>query len=291
MRAQIENRMAHHVLLVEPASTTEPATGKLYLCYDRDDVQDCCSAIQSTRLITTNQDDCQHKLVAFGGRHVFTFGRWIPETSMDDMGTITEPIAINGEVKAHVDETDAWEPHFKAHRVSPIRSVLEGKGMHREWKFIIPRHTCSGSNVNFALFLPNGVFVENEDALRASSGSTVQWELDQLIDPEEPAWVCPAHSLVASVEGTEEEWLVTVPIHVRYQSPGSGYEKIVLPPPVFSCDKHQGMHDMYVASFSVLWTPVGSSTDYGVVLLITFVSALMGCTTMLRDILRLSLWR
>ena len=278
-----------------------------WTCFDDDTIENCCSSIQTagqeTSVAVPSITSCTAHLATvpiFSGESLQIPARYSLIT--------LEPPAISGQPKKQFlwerskEQTKlqtidpATSPYLISAELSDslsIRSNLSSSGgMHRQLhhSLVIPDdyRVCY-----IFLTVPDGMFVDLDDAFEASSGATIRVHSAGVCDIEQPAFVSGQHSLVFEVRDGGKDIKFASKLHLRYPDPSPSKEQFIyLPEPELLC-MHQSGFLVGAArqqDMEMVWVAAGNDHDYELVMFITVLVCLVGVGWMMADLSYVARW-
>ena len=278
-----------------------------WTCFDDDTIESCCSSIQTagreTTIAVPSLNSCTAHLAmvpTFSGEPLQVPARYslitleahaIPgqptkqylwekrkqETKLQTLYPTTFPYIIRAELSNSLS----------------IRSELSSSGgMHRQLRHSLKIADEYGVCYVF-LTVPDGMFVDLDDAFEASSGATVRVRAAGVCDIEQPAFVSGQHSIVFEVGDGGKDMNFTSKLHLRYPHPSPSNEQFIyLPEPELLCLHQTGF---FVGAprqkeVKMVWVAAGNDNDYELVMWATVVVCLVGVGWMMADLSHVARW-
>jgi len=287
-----------------------------WTCFDDDAVERCCESIQAASqevsLLPPSLSKCTSQLakvpVFVGGslqslsdntaRYSLTIElnsssgqgkkQFLWERNTDGSNTV--------DTKVQMLDSQTF-PYLIGVELSPsisIHSELSALGgMHRRLRHNLGM-TDDFSTCYIFVTVPDGMFVDLDDAFEASNGVNITVHSAGVCDIEQPAFVSGQHSIVFEARDFDRDFSFASKLQLRYPLPSSTNEQFVpMPIPQVLCANPRG--DLVGGTTSqtemeLIWVAAGNDDDYNLVMLTTVFACLVGVIWMMSDISQVARW-
>jgi hypothetical protein len=282
-----------------------------WTCFDHNTTEDCCLSIQiashAASVPVPSLTSCTSKLAKVPG--LVQEALQVSTNSFAQYAlTFESPSTLGQQMKqflwdhskeeAEIQTLDrVTSPYHMSAELSASLSIhsdlSSSGGMHR-----LLRHslevTGAYSTCYVFLTIPDGIFVDLDDAFEGSTGTQIVVHSAGVCDIEQPAFVSGQHCIVFEVRDCENDLLnFASKLHLRYPHPSPAREQFVyLPEPQLLCISRSGslVGATQQKGMELVWVGAGNDDDYNMVVWTTVLVCLGGVVWMMADISHVARW-